>query len=614
VFFVCASFCTGSCSKEKEETKRDEIIEDILDILMLEITDPQEVSRDDLIRVRKYMFKDERKGYIEADRIYKMALINDPENHKVCADWVQNRALMDRNQGSVVQRKVALDLVDYMIEKHKKNQPLLRAKAYLLYSLGNLKEAQTFAQEALMLNGEDAESQLILGSSSIIVDGEKAIELIEGALEKNPEFNIGYPLLAEAYTRQAKFHAGIKKLAARQKKQPGRVELLESMAGIYMQVGQYKKAEKIYKKIMKKGVYRNDAIINLARIYTQASNNPRKSIKLLDQVLQEAGNDPLIDISRLTTEKSIALRIDGQVEQALKEAQKAIESDAIYHPALYAKAMAEKESDDVFNALENFKKLSVHVADSSRLWANMAEMYSKVPNMNKAIKSLKQALKISPADIDINLMMIGLYLDMDSRDLFVSKLKEVVTIDPLFDIGQAGMTPYYDGPTFLDLTRERFQKVAEREDEDSNIQALCGLVFFRSGKYKDAEFYLKRALDLDPDCFAAHLYLGTLSIARKRTPLALSHLKKAAEQEPKNITVARLMARALLKKGRANQAKKQFEKVLEHDPLDTLAQLGLAEVYLKKKKRKKAKEMLLAVFEKDKDIQKTKRLLFDLKH
>src|SRR5882762_10727796 len=66
--------------------------------------------------------------------------------------------------------------------------------------------------------------------------------------------------------------------------------------------------------------------------------------------------------------------------------------------------------------------------------------------------------------------------------------------------------------------------------ENPNVFILhsnLGLILFKQGKLDEAEHFLLRAIELRPNYAKSHLYLGLLYRQKKKSGLALEHLKFA---------------------------------------------------------------------------------------
>jgi tetratricopeptide (TPR) repeat protein len=587
---------------------------DVLEMFAKEIPIPTGTAGDAVASGRKFMLLDDRLSYLQADKAFKTAMLLDPDNAEACAGWVQNRALLDRRRGDVASRKTALDLIDYFLRRETEDPRLHRAKAFLLFSLGRNEEARVHAQKAKDQLEDDAESLLILGATYIESSTDMAVGMIKQALEADAGLNVAYRFLGEAAVRQGKFHRALGYFQNRLEKDPGEFETLAAAAKVYSEVGQFGKAVDTYEIILAASPHRAEALVALARLYTQILKNPRKALAVLDGALKPGDKLPAGVRAQVLTEHSIAHRLLGNSKKAAASAQSAVEDDPMYTPALYARAVREHGAGRVDPGLRQLRELQVHLAQSSRLRARIAEMESLVPNFPKAQEEFKRAVEMDPADLDIHLMMAVFHAFLDSPTQAYAWLRKSMAIDPFFEQAHSRVTAFYDGPAFLKITVQRAMQAARKYDEDALIQALCGIVLLRAGHADHAKNRLQKALALDSECFHANMYLGVLALSRRKPAAAIQYLERAHETDSLHAMVTKLLGRAYMRKGKLKRAAQIFKTVLDTAPGDLGARLGLGEVYLKIGKKGQAARLLLKVYQGDEDNLWVKRLLFQLGH
>lgn len=586
----------------------------VLEMFSQEIPTPTGSAAGEVASGRKFMLLDDRLSYLQADKAFKTALLLDPDNAEACAGWVQNRAMLDRRRGDVAMRKTALDLVDYFLHKGPEDPRLHRAKAFLLFSLGRHEEAREHAQMAKDKLEDDAESLLILGATYLESSTDMAVGMLKRALDANTELNVAYRFLGEAAIRQGRFHRALGYFKKRLQKDPGEFEALASSARVYQAVGQFDRAVDTYEIILAAAPHRAEALVALARLHTQVLKNPRKALAVLDGAMQLGDKLPAGTRAQILTEHSIAHRILGNSGKASASAGSAIQADPMCIPALYARAVLEHEAGRVDPGLAHLRELQVHMPQSARLRARIAEMESLVPNFQKAHEELKRAIEMAPNDLDIHLMMAVFQGFVDSPSQAYAGLQKSMAIDPFFDQAHGKVSAFYDGAAFLKITVQRALQTAGKYEEDALFQALCGIVLLRGGHADQAKNRLHKALSLDAECFQANLYLGVLALLQKKNSAAVGYLQQAHETDALHPMAAKLLGRAYLQQGKLKMAGQVFKNVLLSAPGDLEARLGLGEVYLKARKKNMAARMLLKVYQGDEDNLWAKRLLFELGH
>jgi len=114
----------------------------------------------------------------------------------------------------------------------------------------------------------------------------------------------------------------------------------------------------------------------------------------------------------------------------------------------------------------------------------------------------------------------------------------------------------------------------------NNTVALCdvGLMLAREGKLKESFGQLSKALEIDPDCFDAHVNMANTLILMGRKDEALDHYRKALEIRPRNPKAMLGMANLLVAREGLDAAIARYDDILQASPndADTHYNLGLA--------------------------------------
>jgi protein O-mannosyl-transferase len=94
-----------------------------------------------------------------------------------------------------------------------------------------------------------------------------------------------------------------------------------------------------------------------------------------------------------------------------------------------------------------------------------------------------------------------------------------------------------------------------------------GMLSLRAGKHAEAQGYLERALEINPQGDWAQLYLGVISMEGKNNiPEAIQRFERAIQLDPLNETARDYMGIALFNQGRASEAGRFFAEALRINP------------------------------------------------
>ncbi len=589
------------------------VVEDILDAFGAEVPnpagDPGELAR----RGRTLMLRDERLAYLEADRVFKTAVLLDPSSPDAIAGWVQNRALLDRGASSVSQRKIALDLVDYALERWPKLSGLLRARAYLLLSLGRNKEAQDIATALLAVAGKpDPEVQLVLGATYLESNTELAVDLLEKSLAGNPDLLLAYHLLGESHVRLARFQTALGHFDKRLALDPGQVDSLVAVADLYLSTGKFDKAREVLGTILAAEPNQTSAVLSLARVHYQVRGDLREADGLLQAALKAPGELDPADRATLLAERSTVLRQLGQAEAAREAAEEALRLDPSCQAAQYGRAAAAQDAGDLAAALGMLRALREPMSDSPELLCRLAEAEAQIPDFDTAMRLFQSAMERAAQPFEPGLMLASLYLDLDNPVQAFAVLKKLTRMDPHRARHHRSLVEIYEGSTLLRHAAERALRGASKNGEDAMALALSGVVLWRVGQRDKARSLLSQAIGKDDECFAANLYMGVLLQGEGNHRQAIGFLERAHEADALNPIATQLLASGYAELGKHAKAEGLLRGVLKADPGDLSARLRLAEVLLARRKKDAAIEELRRVYEGDNEHVRAKQLLFDL--
>ena len=588
-----------------------DVMDRTLEKFSQEIKSPGGSSAQAVARGHQLMLADNHAAYSQADRAFKEALLLANENRQALAGWVQNKAMLDFGQPDAKERKEALDLIDFALRREPDVAEFHRARAYLFYSLGNNAPALESANRAFEMGSpDDPENLLILGAVHLEAEPDLAAKHLRKSLEGSPDLLLAYSLLARASIRLGRFREALSLLQKRLAAAPGEYETQKAIAEVFLSVGQTDKASEAYRNMPVIA----EPVVQLARIQSQLLQKPDTALKTIQDFLDSPKDLTSADLALVLTEQSVALRLLGKKKQAQEIIDEALKQDPTSVAARYAQAVLEHELGQKESALPHLRALRAELPQSARVLARLAEVHCQFPNFDAAQRDLRRALELQPHDTDIHLMLAGLHLYLDNPAQAYERLDQAVDIDPFYDESYQTTTAFFDGPLMLRQTARRIKKAAAKYSSNPLTHALRGIVLYRNGKTKKARARLQKALDLDANCFAANLYLGTLELSRGQSKDALPYLKKARKNRPTHTTATRLLAEALLRQKKSKSAKKLLKKLLKANPEDSAARLTLAELYLATKKKKQAIRNLQKAVQHDPGNLPVKKLLFRLGH
>ncbi len=393
-------------------------------------------------------------------------------------------------------------------------------------------------------------------------DMDKAINYFDNAISKNPKYAKAYHMLAEAYTKKARFLD-----AEMNAKKAIKCDPLASSCSHYLLHNLYKISSfRIFKNKMKSLYEYTMAALTLpfdpqARKKVKEALTYTKFIPILLHgylKIQSKGLDEALDIYIDAIDKApgfvplYCLLGDiysalGQFENAITEYKMAIWLDNLNIPAYRHLCKAYEDLGDYDNAIEVYNKLI-------QIMPNMPEFHSNLANI--------------------------LYVKGDV-DGAVSHFQTAVTLNPSKEwtsvVNQTLGFVFQEAKQDLDAAITSYQSAYLLTPEDIDIYINLGSAFYDKEDYENALAIYRNALDLDPQNAKIHCNLGFLYWGKGDTDEAIREYELAIAFD-KNYDIAynNLGVIYLDDLGRVQKALEMFKKSVECNPNYALAHFNLA--------------------------------------
>jgi tetratricopeptide (TPR) repeat protein len=288
-----------------------------------------------------------------------------------------------------------------------------------------------------------------------------------------------------------------------------------------------------------------------------------------------------MDYDKLTieelTEKAEALEDSGMLDQALQFWRAAIlrEPEPVTLCQFGSLAARLEQWSEAENALVLAMSLSPLMPYASSL---LGSLYFDQGRIEEAVVCFQKSLEIerrAPTLTELGVAQLELGLTMNARASF----NEALAIDPNYEEAH-----YNLGLTYRNVepskALEFFQKAIEIDPDYAIAHRELGWTFRRLDKDVDAEYHLRRAIELNDDDGWAHIYLGNLLWVRGDLHSAEESFKKAIDVWSDYSMPYWCLAAFYEYQGRSEEAERLYQQGLVIDPNDPQAN-KLFGIYLK---------------------------------
>lgn len=373
--------------------------------------------------------------------------------------------------------------------------------------------------------------------ASILHDNELAQQKISQVLELQPDWNKAIIFQAQLAGRSGDMAKAREYLEKAVKQAPDDKQLRKMLLEVLVNTGAYDDAIKLYQAVLDENPDDGEALFTLALIHMQQNQ--------LDKA--EGYFEKALGKSEWEGQASFYL---GKIELARQHPGKALtwfdraEASGYGFEADMAAVSLLLNQKELSEAEIRIKRMDGKYPDQHlRILLMKAELYNQWGKYQEAYDVLSLALKDAS----------------DNRDVLYARALIAERLDKL-DV----------------LESDLLQILAKNPDDVGALNALGYTLTDRTQRYDDAEKYLLKAIQLQPDEAVIIDSYGWLQFKRGKYDLALEYLNKAYEKQQEN-EIAAHIAEVLWATGKEKEAKAFFESIFKKFPED--------EYLLKLKKR-----------------------------
>lgn len=393
-------------------------------------------------------------------------------------------------------------------------------------------------------------------------DLDKCINYLNMAIKKDEKFSKAYYLLAETYTKKARFTDSIVNAKKSIKFRP-----LRNSCAHFLLYNLYKLSSFRNFKLSVKSKFELFLSILTLPFDKQAMKNVIRTLSYLKFMpilmkgyyqIQTRGLSQAIDIYIQAIEEAPGFvplycllgdiyRSLGQYDDAITEYKAAIWLDSLNIPAYRHLCQTYEEQGDYDNAIEVYKKLITILPTIPEFHSNLANIYYLKGEVKDAVSHYQAAITLNPNKqwTSIISQTLGYVHQQNGQD--------------------------------LDAAISAYQAAYLLTPEDIDIYVNLGSAFYDKEDFDNALTVYRSALELDPTNAKIHCNLGFLHWGKGDIDEAIKEYDLAIEYDKSyDIAYNNLGVIYLDDLGRVQQAVDLFTKAMEYNPNYALAHFNLA--------------------------------------
>ena len=585
-------------------------------------------------------------SYIQAEENLKRALRQEPKQRLVRMMLV-NTYLRNRQPAK------ALEALKPLLDDANPSAEALALAGQVYMQNGRTKDAERFLAKASALDPQDTSKRTALALTHVSSgETDRGMKELEEAAAADPGIRADIALIA-ANTRQRKYDAALKAVAALEKKQPDKALPHNLRGAVYAAKGDAVAARQSFERALAVDPGDFSAAASLARL-DLAAKKPEDAKKRFESILAK---DPknvraLLAMAELRRQsggtaeevaaligKAVAANPTNAAPRLVlinhylrnKEPKKAVEAaqDALAalpdRPELLeAQGQAYLAAGDTNQAIAAFKKLVQARPDAAEPYVRLAGAQIAAKDTDGAVQSLKHALERKPDLANAQLAIVKLNLEAGrladalaiarnvqkqrpkesagyllEGDIHVTK-KAWAEAEAAYRNGlkQVGTS---DLATRLDMVlrvsgnesgADKFMAGWLRDHpKDRMVRAHLAAVATKKKDYPNAARHYKAMLEIQPDDALALNNLAYVA-GQLKDPKALEYAEKAQKIAPNNPAILDTLGMLLVDKGDTKRGVEVMQKAAGIAPKAASIHLNLARALIKDGQTEAAKKEL----------------------
>ncbi|MEE8104460.1 MAG: tetratricopeptide repeat protein [Planctomycetota bacterium] len=271
------------------------------------------------------------------------------------------------------------------------------------------------------------------------------------------------------------------------------------------------------------------------------------------------------------------LESEGESVPAEAAYRMALTADADYLPSRFKLAHLLARTKRGKEALAELDAARKSAPGDPRVYVHRGLVLGTLGRHTEAVEALRLALKNSPQDKLLLLLLGQSYADLKEWELAEQSIHRTLEIDPT-------MAAAHAAAGYIALKQDKtaeairsFRHALKLEPKNSNHHYYLGLCYEQKGKARLATRSYRAAVKHSPKNVEYQLTLGDALDARNKRKEALATYRKATELAPEDVTIWTRYAHLCADAGRGKDAVKALQRAIDLDPedLELVKQLGI---------------------------------------
>ncbi|GEM_PF-754616 len=337
----------------------------------------------------------------------------------------------------------------------------------------------------------------------------------------------------------------------------------------FYHAGEYGKAKKLCKDILKRDPHNPEVQYFLGVVYSHLGDHQRAIDHITKSLARHSRNPDGYHIV------AMSFQALGQLEKAEEYYRKTMEHDPRYAVAYNNLANILKERGRIDEAISYYRKAIEFQPETAIFHYNLGVAYQEKGQFGDAVDSYRNALKYDPKNKKILTMLAGALQETgksgSTGDLREAEgiFREMVSADASDAVSLTNLGKVLQDLGDIPEARACFQKAIELSPDFDEAHFAMAYLLQQTRNYEDAIFHYRRVIEISPRFLGAYNNLGVLLGDVMRYDEALDCLEQFLRLAPHTSDspwVLNNVGNILSLLGKADDAERRYRQSLSLDP------------------------------------------------
>lgn len=237
----------------------------------------------------------------------------------------------------------------------------------------------------------------------------------------------------------------------------------------------------------------------------------------------------------------------GDDSSAALNFAKVIEIDSSNADGWMSLASISYDKGELQKTVDILQSAQVFIPKEFRLHLLLGITWQRMRKLREAAESLERAIVIEEKNVDALGALAMVYDELDRQAESDSTYEKALALDPKnhLILNNYGYS-LADRNLQIDRALVMAQEAVSQQPENTSYLDTIGWIYFRLGRYADAEEYIKKAIALGSTSAVIHEHLGDIYSKMNNREKALEYWNKALQLDPSNAALAEKINRGSL--------------------------------------------------------------------